>query len=173
MEQYDLALDKVYGDILYSLENYKAKRIFIRLVGSKISKYRGKKPEIDEDLESKTLSIKQTEEGLSILIDGSEVFMFEQEERLDSPGEYWGKNFSVGYERDPDEKTGVIPRLPTGINPDDPNLPPVNTSSFRCTNKDYLLEIFFEGKIPLKFHSWFEKPHWKYWCVDTETIDKK
>jgi hypothetical protein len=161
MEQYELVLDKVYENIQYCLKNYKAKRIFIRLVGSM-----GGTKKVNEDLENRTFDIKQVFDGLSILIDGSEVFKFEQE------GD-WGKSFSLGYKRDPDE-TGVISALSTGINPDDPNLPPVNTSFFRSCNYYHLLEIYFEGKIPLKFHShWNKKAGWKYWCVDTEAIGKK
>jgi hypothetical protein len=35
-------------------------------------------------------------------------------------------------------------------NPNDINMPQVNYSTFRCVVDDYLLEVFFEGKIPLE-----------------------
>ena len=105
-------------------------------------------------------------DGLSILIDGSEVFFFE----------YWkddDRGFTLAYERMPD-KRGVIPCLPTGVDPDDPDLPPVETSFLRHSNRDHLLEIYFRGKIPLKFYSYFDSDKiWKYWCVDTEAIDNQ
>jgi len=31
---------------------------------------------------------------------------------------------------------------------------------------NHLMEIFFKGRINIKFHSWCEKPHFKYWTID-------
>lgn len=155
MEQYELAKRLVYSDIKYCLANYTPERLFIRLVGSK-----GGTTKVRESLENKTLDVKKTPGGLSFLINGSEVFTY----ALDDIG----KGFSLAYERLPNEK-GVIPCLPTGINPDDPKLPPVEISLFRSANMNYFLEIDFKGKIPLKFHSWNDKKiGWKSWCVDRQ-----
>ena len=35
------------------------------------------------------------------------------------------------------------------------------------------MEISFEGRINLKFHSWWNKPYWKYWTIDKPTNNKK
>lgn len=168
MEQYELPYSILLKDLKYCLKNYKAERIFIRPVGSRKDLHF----RLDENLEDKTLEVKQVKKGLSILIDGEEKFLFEQKKSY-TKGFVWGKHFSVGYERYPNEK-GVIPMLPTGINPDDPNLPPVRISSFRCVNSDYFLQLFFEGKIPLKFNSWKDKEiDWKYWRVKRKASNKR
>jgi len=149
-----MAPARIYGDIQHCLKNYPAERIFIRLVGSM-----GGTRKVNELLEKRKLSVKRVRGGLSILIDSSEVFLFDQ-------SKWWRRRFTLAYERDPNI-TGIIPCLQTGINPDNPNLPPVNTSFFRSCNYDPLLEIYFKGKIPLKFHSWWDKEQkLKYWCVD-------
>ena len=155
MEQYELAQETVYKDLKYCLKNYKAKSIFIRLVG-----FRGGTIKVNETIENKTLNIKKVPKGLSILIGGSKVFLYKQDKT-------WGQSFSLAYERIKDGRYGkLVVMLPEGINPEDPNLPPVNTSFFRSVNFDHLLEIYFEGKIPLKFHSWWDKEkNWKYWRV--------
>ena len=58
--------------------------------------------------------------------------------------------------------------IPGGI-PDDPynvNLPEPERSFLRNVWDEHLVEIFFEGRVNIKFHSWWIKPHWKYWTVD-------
>jgi hypothetical protein len=56
--------------------------------------------------------------------------------------------------------------LSTGIDPYDSNLPEPRKSTLRTVLDDHLMEIDFDGRIPLKFHSWWHKPHWKYWTID-------
>src|SRR3989339_373412 len=49
---------------------------------------------------------------------------------------------------------------------EDPNLPEPQKSTLRSVLDDHLIEIDFEGRINLKFHSWWDKPYWKYWTID-------
>jgi hypothetical protein len=155
MEQYELAKSKYFSDLCYCIQNYKPESILIRPVGSASDIIKTK---ISENLQDKKLNVRKTTEGLLFSINESEIFLFQQNKN-------WGHKFSVSYERYPD-KNGVIPMLSTGINPDDSSLPEVRISSFRCANLDYMLYLNFQGKIPLKFHSWYDKScGWKYWCV--------
>lgn len=156
MEQYEIAKTRYYGDIGFCLQNFKPERIFIRPIGSREHEVKSR---LDENLTNKKLNLRKVKEGLMIVIDDSEVFLFNQNKE-------WGHKFSVAYERFPNDK-GVIPMLSTGINPDDTTLPPVRISSFRCANYDHMLYLDFKGKIPLKFHSWYDQDKiWKYWQVD-------
>lgn len=132
------------------LDNYKAESIYIRLVGSS-----GGTVKANEKLESKTLDFKKNKSGLHMLIDDLEVFYF--------PLKDYKKGFSLDYER-MDEKHRMV-MLSTGIDPDDPNLPEPTRSILRTVLDYHLMEIYFEGKIPLKFHSWWIEPHWKYWTI--------
>jgi hypothetical protein len=172
MEQYEIPPKLSYETIRTCLNNFKTKSIFIRPVGSTDEARKAKMTTIKEDLEDKTLDIKQTREGLSIYINNSNVFLFEQE---GCNKRAWGRRWSLAYERDPDPVTGVIPALGMGINPDDTRLPPVNTSSLRCANKEYMFYLNFHGKIPLKFHSYIfpDEKVWKYWVVDLACIEDK
>jgi len=92
---------------------------------------------IDENLERKTLAVDEVLEGLSFLVDGKKIYVHEEDD-------FWKRRFSLAY--DTEDK-------------------PI--SVFRSANGNYLLEITFKGKIPLKFHSWMdEEAGWKYWVVD-------
>jgi len=150
MEQYEIAKDKLFDDLKYCLENSPVARIYIRGVGS-----RGGGVEVDEQLEDKVLDIEQVDEGISILIDGKQVFLYEQDEE-------WGKDFAVAYERVGDD--GVMIFLPRGYNPNDPNLPEPRKSKFHGANNDFYMEIYFKGRIPLEFNS--GELGSEYWCID-------
>lgn len=155
-EQYQIYPNILYEDITHCIENYPIKSIFIREIGSQ-----GGRTKVREDLEDKTISFKQKPNGLSVIIDNSEVFMFEQNDDF-------SRNFSLYYERFPGED-GVIHMLPTGIDPDDPTLPPVKTSSFRGANMNYFIVLSFEGNIPLApFPTCETYRSLKYWCVNRE-----
>lgn len=149
-----------YQNLRKCLDNYSAERIYIRDCGGirEDGKYsiQGLQ-KVNEDLEGRVLDVKLVKEGFLFLIDNSEIFLFENWECSD-------KGFSLGYERR--EEDGREIHLPCGINPDDPKLPEPERSKLRHNNLDHLLEIYFPGKIPLKFHSWMEKPYWKYWEID-------
>ncbi|MDP2925382.1 MAG: hypothetical protein Q8N99_03355 [Nanoarchaeota archaeon] len=150
MEQYWMPKKLDFKNLRKCLDNYKAESIYIRLVGSS-----GGTVKVDEGLESKTLDFKKNKSGLHMLIDDLEVFHF--------PLKDYGKGFSLGYERI-DEKHRMV-MLSTGIDPDDPDLPEPTRSILRTVLDYHLMEIYFEGKISLKFHSWWIEPHWKYWTI--------
>jgi len=65
-----------------------------------------------------------------------------------------------------DNEIGRKVILSYGINPYNPNLPEPRKSTLRTVLDNHLMEIDFEGRINIKFHSWWEKPHWKYWTID-------
>jgi hypothetical protein len=151
-----------YENLRRCLDNYHAEKIFIREMGSC-----GGKTKLRESLEGKTLDMHHSDEGLSVLIDGEEVFHL--------PPHNGDKGFSLIYERTDEE--GIKIYLPTGIDPDDPKLPEPDCSKLRNDYGTLLLEITYKGRIPLKFHSYQKyggkKINLKYWRVDTEAIGKK
>lgn len=156
MEQYELAPKIAYGDIRFCLKVLEPEKIFIRNRGS-----HGGQVQLNENLLNRALNIQRIGQGLSIEIDGSEVFLFE----LDN----LGKRFSLAYERVNKDNSRVC--LSTGINPNDPNLPEPVYSFFRSANRHYLFELFFPGKIPLQYHSMFDKEAgWKHWKVDRKKL---
>lgn len=148
MEQYEIDSSVYYENIRKALDSFIPKRIFIRWAGSMEGK-----TVVREDLKGKTLDIAETNNGLSIVIDGKEVFLYEFK-KTDVPDEVWGTHFSIAYFR------GWKVCLPTGINPDDPILPPVQESILRGANYTHLIEVTFEGKIPLRVHSPKNKDRW-------------
>lgn len=137
------------------LEHYIAERIFIRLVGSM-----GGTVKVNEDLQGKVLDFKKKKSGLHIFIDGKEVFHFLLHD--------YQKGFSLAYERIEQTENGVgrMVMLGCGIDPYDENLPEPRRSLLRTVLDDHLMEIYFRGRINLAFHSWYEKPHFKYWKID-------
>ena len=146
-----------FKNLRLCLDNHKAERLYIRLAGSK-----GGTVKVNESLEGKTLDFKKEKSGLYLLIDSTEVFHFPLK---DYNAEY-SKGFSLAYER-----VGLVNgverlvMLSTGIDPYDPALPEPRRSFLRHDLDDHLLEIYFKGRIHLKFHSWHQKPYWKYWAV--------
>ena len=155
-----------FENLRLCLDNYQTDRLYIRLVGSK-----GGTVKVDETLENRTLDFREDSSGLYLLIDSEEVFHFP----LKEVGTRQGVGFSLAYERIEPTEDGVgrMVMLGTGVDPYDPNLPEPRMSFLRHIFDDHLIEIFFKGRVDLKFHSWQEEPHWKYWCVDTEVLDKK
>jgi len=146
-----------FKNLRLCLDNYKADSLFIRLVGSS-----GGTVKVNESLENRTLDFKKDRLGLHFLIDNNEVFNFPLKYR----GTREDEGFSLAYERF--EKMNGYERmvmLGTGIDPYDPKLPEPRRSLLRHIIDDHLLEIYFKGRIHLKFHSWYQKPHWKYWTV--------
>lgn len=144
-----------FRNLRLCLENYSADSLYIRLVGSM-----GGTVKVDEDLRDKTLNFKKNKSGLFMFVDSCEVFHF--------PLRDYQKGFSLSYERvEPtDDGIGRMIMLSTGIDPYDPALPEPRRSLLRTVLDNYLMEISFAGRINLKFHSWWQEPHWKYWTID-------
>ncbi len=136
------------------LDQYTPERLFIRLVGS-----RGGDVKVNESLEGKTLGFRNEEDGWHLLIDTREVFHF--------PLDNYQKGFSLAYERITPTEDGIGRRvmLGTGENPYDPELPEPRRSILRNVLDEHLLEIYFKGRVDVRFHSWWETPHWKYWTI--------
>lgn len=156
MDQYWMPKELDFKNLRLCLDNYQPDFLYIRLIGSM-----GGTVKVNESLKNKTLNFKKDSSGLYMLIDSDEVFHF--------PLQYYVKGFSLAYERFELGGDG-IKRMYThyGIadNPDDPNLPKPTRSFLRTVLDDYLMEIFFKGKIDIKFHSWWKKPDIKYWTID-------
>ena len=88
----------------------------------------------------------------------------------------YDKGFSLVYERIEPTEDGIgrMVMLGTGIDPYDSTLPEPKRSFLRNVLDKHLVGIFFNGRVHLKFHSWWENPHWKYWTIDKpENIHKK
>ena len=163
MEQYVIPKKLDFKTLRWCLDHYNAEELYIRLVGSK-----GGTVKVSENLESKTLDFRKDASGLYFLIDSAEVFHFplKKYDRKESTD----KGFSLAYERIEPTEDGIgrMVMLGTGIDPYDPTLPEPRRSILRNVLDDHLLEITFTGRIPLQFHSWWIKPHWKYWIVKKE-----
>ena len=152
MEQYWMPKELDLKNLELCLNNYTADFLYIRLKGSS-----GGITKVNENLEGKTLDFKKDNSGLYMLIDSKEVFHF--------PLNSYQKGFSLAYERFFKDGRMYIPK---GIsdNPDDDKLPEPKRSYLRNVIDSHLIEIFFKGKVNIKFHSWWKNPHWKYWTVD-------
>jgi len=141
------------------LDWYSASSIYIRDCGGirENGKYdlRGM-TKINENLENRKLDFEKDDSGLHLIIDSDKVFHF--------PLKNYYKGFSLAYDRI--EETGKMIMLSHGVDPYDENLPEPRRSFLRTDLDDHLVEISFSGRINLKFHSWFDKPHLKYWMVD-------
>jgi len=161
MEQYQMPKELDFENLRLCIDNYSPTFLYIRLVGS-VAAARGVDAfKIGEKLEDKTLDFRKDESGLYMLIDSNEVFH--------CPLKYYYKGFSLAYERIKPTEDGIGRRimLGTGIDPYDPNLPEPRKSTLRTVLDNHLMEIDFKGRIHLKFHSWWYKPHLKYWTIKT------
>lgn len=155
MEQYWMPKKLDFKNLRLCLDNYSADFLYIRLVGSM-----GGTVKINESLEGRALDFRKNKADLYLLIDSREVFHF--------PLKNYQKGFSLAYERIEPTEDGVgrMVMLSQGIDPYDPSLPEPKRSCLRIVLDDHLMEIFFKGRVNLKFHSWWIKPHWKYWTID-------
>lgn len=144
-----------FQNLRLCLDNYSPEFLYIRLVGSM-----GGTVKINARLEDRTLDFKKDESGLYMIVDSDEVFHF--------PLKEYHKGFSLAYERIEPTEDGIgrMVMLSHGIDPYDSNLPEPRKSTLRIILDDHLMEIDFQGRINIKFHSWWEKPHWKYWTID-------
>lgn len=155
MEQYCMPKKLDFKNLRLCLDNYPADFLYIRLVGSM-----GGTVKVSQSLKGKKLDFRKNKSGLYLLIDSNEVFHFHLK--------YYQKGFSLAYERIEPTEDGIgrMVMLSTGIDPYDPGLPEPERSFLRTVLDDHLMEIFFQGRVNLKFHSWLVKPHWKYWTID-------
>lgn len=155
MEQYWMPKKLDFKNLRLCLDNYIADFLYIRLMGSM-----GGTVKVNQCLKGKTLDFKRNKSGLYLSIDSDEVFHF--------PLKNYQKGFSLAYERIESTKDGIgkMVILSTGVDPYDPSLPEPNRSLLRTVLDDHLMEIIFWGRVNLKFHSWWKKPHWKYWTID-------
>lgn len=148
MEQYELRPSEYYRSLNYALEHFKAEHLFIRLVGSQ-----GGTVKVSERLQSQKLEFRRCRDGLRVILDGKEVFLYKQTS-FKKDTKLSGKMWSLAYWRE--NVDGMMfhgngypnPRDPyTG--PDDPRLPEVKRTMFRSVNRDHLIEVTFTGKIPI------------------------
>ena len=155
MEQYWMPKKLDFKNLKLCLDNYTADFLYIRLVGSM-----GGTVKINEDLKDRALDFRREESGLYLLIDSREIFHF--------PLKDYQEGFSLAYERVEPTKDGVgkMVMLSQGIDPYDLSLPGPRRSFLRIVLDHHLMEVFFRGRVNLKFHSWWDKPYWKHWTVD-------
>lgn len=159
MEQYLMPKKLDFKNLRICLDNYKAETLFIRLWGSG-----GGTVKVSETLGNRKLDFKKNKSGLYFLVDSKEVFHFPLSDYYQTNV----KGFSLAYERI-QQADGIdkLVMLSTGFDPYDSTLPEPRRSFLRHVIDDHLLEIYFEGRIPLKFHSWWKECKWKYWTVRT------
>ena len=160
----------------FCLDNYNPIFLYIRDCGGirEDGKFHGEgKTKVRAELFDKTLDFRRDNSGLYIFIDSKEVFHF--------PLRYYHKGFSLAYERIEPSEDGIgrMVMLSRGVDPYDPDLPEPRKSTLRTILDNHLMEIDFEGRVNLKFHSWWDKESdWKYWTIDNpnsiqETILKQ
>jgi hypothetical protein len=151
MEQYWMPKELDFKNLRLCLDNFEVDSLYIRLTGS-----RGGTVKVNEELENRILDFRKDKSGLYMVIDSDEVFHF--------PLKGYQKGFSLAYERFKKDEGMVI--LGGEVDPYDSNLPEPNKSILRTALDGHLMEIYFKGRIPIKFHSWWVKPHFKYWTID-------
>ncbi len=157
MEQYFLPKRLDFKHLRFCLDNYTPDRLYIRLKGSS-----GGDVKVNESLEGRTLDFRKDSSGLYFLIDSKEVCHLP----LKDYGYDKAKGFTLAYERfEQLESYEKMVMLGTGVDPYDPSLPEPRRSILRHGLDDHLVEIFFKGRVELEFHSWYIKPHWKYWTI--------
>lgn len=165
MEQYLMPKELDFKHLRLCLDHYQAEQLFIRDCGGLDAKgkYRAHGlVKVNETLEGRTLDFHKNGSGLHLLIDAKEIFHFPLKDYDDEDT----KGFSLAYERI--EKIGDDERqiiLPRGVNPYDSHLPEPRKSTLRHLLDKHLLEITFNGRVNLRFHSWWKKPYWKYWRI--------
>jgi len=163
MEQYFMAKRLDFKNLRLCLDNYVVDSLYIRVIGSK-----GGEVRVNEELEGRLLDFKKDESGLYFLVDSKEVIHFE----LDGYNKKDTKGFSVTYMRYKEANNGVENLIfsSRGIDPYETKLPEPKNSILRHVLDDCFVEMCFRGRIDLKFHSWWQEPHFKYWTVDESKI---
>jgi hypothetical protein len=164
MEQYQLPKELDFQHLQLCIDEYTPTNLFIRDCGAirENGRYsaQGLK-KVDQRLKNRILDFSVGENSLEMLIDNESVFSFVLDEG-------YHKGFSLAYHRVEKDGTGVM--LPTGVDPYDSSLPEPTSSLLRIILSDenyisHMMEIEFDGRVHLAFHSWWEEPHWKYWKI--------
>jgi hypothetical protein len=155
MEQYWMPKELDFKNLRQCLDEYPQETLYVRLVGSM-----GGTVNVDRNLQKTPLDFRKNRSGLHLLIGNEEVFCF--------PLKNYYKGFSLAYERveSTGDGHGRIVMLSTGVDPYDQSLPEPRRSILRNVLDNHLIEIAFTGRINLRFHSWMNKPDWKYWTVN-------
>ncbi len=148
MEQYWTSKELISETLRACLDNYKLLKFHIRDCRS-----HGLKVNINFDHEQK-FDFKYTNSDISFIVDSEEVIKLTTDD---------ASGFSLAYHREDAEGQWIL--LQKGIDPYDPKLPEPKTSMLRNIFDYHEVEIIFEGRIDLKFHSWWKEPHWKYWTI--------
>lgn len=172
MEQYEIPPGRYYQTLCYALKHFKVEHVFIRLVGS-----RGGTVKIDVNILRQNLKLKHSKDGLGIIVDDKECFLFrttsvKKDTRLS------GKCWSIAFLRIDEEgrmhfgSTGYPNLIDPYTGPDDPQLPEVKQTILRSVNQDHLIEITFLGKIPIRCLGKlvFNTPNWYYWEIDQTPV---
>ena len=148
MEQYELPPSRWFKNIQKALKRYRVERVYIRFVGSQ-----GGKVQVSEDMKNRILTISRRGKGLDIEIDGERIFFWKVTE---SNNIIFGNRWSIAYERFDDDgcmhyAQSGYPNPPAPYTgPNDSSLPKIKNTIFRSCNRNYLIEITFSGKIPIK-----------------------
>lgn len=165
MEQYQMPKEMDFINLRKCIDNFEADWLYIRLVGS-----HGGTTKVNENLKKRDFDFYKDDSKFCFLIDSEEVFCFTMEDYNSK----YTKGFGLAYERfDSSDEIDKIICLPTGIDPYDKELPEPRRSFLRNVLDYHLLEVFFNGRIPIKFHSWWKEPYWKYWTIDDNKLEKK
>ena len=163
MEQYWMPKELDFENLRFCIDNYSPTFLYIRTRRGIIENGKHSVPgrtKVKEDLTDKTLNFRKTDSGLYMLVNSNVVFHFLLKK--------YYKGFSLAYERIEPTEDGIGRRviLSHEIDPYDPNFPEPRKSTLRIGLDDHLMEIDFEGRINIKFHSWSEKLGLKYWTID-------
>ena len=154
MEKYWMPKELDFVNLRNCLDTYTAKEIFIRGIGS-----RNRETKLKENLEGKILDFKKDKSNFYFLIDNKDVFKLPWV----NVGSRENVGFDLAYERVSPEGTLVF--LSGGVDPYDLELPEPIESTLRHNVNDYFIQIKFTGRVHLKFHSWKEKPNFKFWEI--------
>ena len=167
MEQYEILPERYFENIQLALKNFKPEWIYIRLRGSL-----GGQVVISKSLKGKKFSIAREKNGLNIIINSKRVFVYKLSlsESKDLAG-LTGKRWAVAYERfyDDGRKHFLYPDAWERYQrngPVDSPLPKIKKTILRSCH-DYLIEIGFSGKIPIKKTGLVPGyQNWYYWELD-------
>mgnify|MGYP001558278754 FL=1 len=168
MEQYEIPPGRYHQTLCYALKHFTAEHIFIRLVGHK-----GGGMKVAENVLRKKLKLKLCKDGLRIIIDEEERFLF-RTTSVKRDTRISGKCWSIAFFRIDEQgrqhygSTGYPNSVDPYTGPDDPRLPKVKQTIFRAVNRDHFVEITFLGKIPIRCLNKlvFNTPCWYYWEID-------
>jgi len=156
MEKYMVPKRLTLSNLMKCLRMYEVDYLFIRLMGSK-----GGTIKANMTLKGKALSIHHNKSTICFLVDNNEVCKLPFKEFLKDTGDRDG--MQVAYERF--NQNGNMVFLSHGTNPYDPNLLEPHRSILRLAIDWHLVEIYFKGRVHLKFHSWMIEPHFGLWTI--------